>query len=310
MIWFLLICIWCWWLFMDIEDLRQFLVIAQVNNLQLASLELNITAGALSKVIKRLETKLNTQLFDRSGRNIILNLQGERFRQYAQNIVHEFDQVLSEFGSVSNKIKVNITGPSVLVQFWLPQLIEKLGKDNCEVNLQVDWEGQALNQVENGMMHMALATQFASFERSNNSDLTSVVLGETVFRVVAAENHTLFNDYPDGQINCSQLQDYIFACPSVSPFCGIKRGVGSDGWQDEKVPRTIGFRCNDFSVLMSLVSQGDALAYVPDFIAEQYGLNVVEVSDINHVNKEVIALYYKPSKAAGWLNKFIHSIAK
>jgi len=203
---------------MDIEDLRQFLVIAQVNNLQLASLELNKTAGALSKVIKRLETKLNTQLFDRSGRNIILNLHGERFRQYAQHIVHESDQVLSEFGNVSSKIKVNITGPSVLVQFWLPQLIEKLGKDNCEVNLQVDWEGQALNQVENGMMHIALATQFASFDRSNSSDLSSVVLGETVFSVVAAANHTLFKDHPDGKINSAQLQDYTFACPSVSPF--------------------------------------------------------------------------------------------
>jgi len=61
---------------------------------------------------------------------------------------------------------------------------------------------------------------------------------------------------------------------------------------------------------MSLVSQGDALAYVPDFIAEQYGLNIVDIIDYHQVNKEVIALYYKPSKATGWLNKFIHSIAK
>jgi len=298
-----------WSVFMDIEDLRQFIVIAQLNNLQQSAVELNKTAGALSKVIKRLETKLNAQLFDRSGRNIILNQQGERFRLYAQHIVHESDQVLSEFGNISSKIKVNITGPSVLVQFWLPQLIEKLSKENYELNIHVDWEGQALSQVESGIMHIALATEFAALERRNADELSRVVLGETVFKVVASANHFLFKDYPDGKVNRVQLKAYIFACPSVSPFCGIKRGVGSDGWQDEKVPRTIGFRCNDFSVLMSLVNQGDALAYVPDFIAEQYGLNVVEISDLDHVNKEVIALYYKPSRATGWLNRFINSIA-
>ena len=48
----------------------------------------------------------------------------------------------------------------------------------------------------------------------------------------------------------------------------FKRGEGSEGWQDAQYPRTIGFRCNDFSVLMSLVKQNLALAYAPDFIAE------------------------------------------
>jgi len=293
---------------MDIEDLRQFLVISNLNNLQTAAVELNKTAGALSKVIKRLEIKLNTQLFDRSGRNIVLNQKGERFRQYALNIVHESDQVLSEFGNVNTKIKVNITGPSVLVQFWLPQLIKKLENKTFELNLHIDWEGQALSQVEKGMMHMALATKFTASERSNISDLRCVNLGETVFKVVASKHHPLFNDFSNGQISTEQLQKYEFACPSVSPFCGIKRGVGSDGWHDDEIPRSIGFRCNDFSILMTLVTQGSALAFVPDFIAHQYGLNIVELSDYDHNNKETIAIYYKPSLAAGWLNKLMDSM--
>ena len=73
---------------LDTEDLRKFLVIAKHNNLQQASATLNVTPGALSKVIKRLEIKLNTQLFKRIGRNIKLNQQGEKFRHYALNLVH------------------------------------------------------------------------------------------------------------------------------------------------------------------------------------------------------------------------------
>jgi DNA-binding transcriptional LysR family regulator len=58
---------------MDIDDLKKFLVVAKESNLQSASRELHVTAGALSKVVKRLETKLGTPLFDRIGRSIVLN---------------------------------------------------------------------------------------------------------------------------------------------------------------------------------------------------------------------------------------------
>lgn len=86
---------------MDIDDLRKFLVIADCNNLQQAAGSLNLTPGALSKIIKRIELKLNTRLFDRAGRNILLNQQGEKFRIYAANLVHEAEQAISEFADGS-----------------------------------------------------------------------------------------------------------------------------------------------------------------------------------------------------------------
>ncbi|MBU2968283.1 LysR family transcriptional regulator [Pseudoalteromonas sp. C2R02] len=293
---------------MDSEDLKQFLVIAHFNNLQRASVELNKTAGALSKIIKRIENKLDTQLFDRKGRNIQLNQYGERFKQYALHIVHESDQIISEFGNKNNKVKVNITGPSVLVQYWLPKMLNKLAPDKYDLNLQIEWEGEALNKVENGFMDIALATKFSFNEGSETKGLSSISLGDISFKVVAQQDHALFKKYPNGKLTSKALNEFTFACPSVSPFCGIKRGEGSDGWQDAQYPRTIGFRCNDFSVLMSLVKQNLALAYVPDFIAEQYNLREVDITDYTHINTEQVALFYKPSLASGWLNQFIEQI--
>jgi len=290
---------------MDTEDLRQFIIIAHFNNLQHASVELNKTAGALSKVIKRLENKLDTQLFERKGRNIHLNQHGERFKLYAQHIVHESEQIISEFGNKDNKIKVNISGPSVLVQYWLPKIISKLSKETYDLNLLIEWEGEALNKVENGLMDIALATKYSANNRNELSGLSHISLGDIDFKVVAAKEHSLFKKYPNGQLTSEELNDFVFACPSVSPFCGIKRGVGSDGWQDDKYPRTIGFRSNDFSVLISLVKQNLALAYVPDFIASQYDLQVIDVTDYTATNKEEVAMFYKPSLASGWLNKFM-----
>jgi DNA-binding transcriptional LysR family regulator len=114
--------------------------------------------------------------------------------------------------------------------------------------------------------------------------------------------------HPDGNLRIIELGQFGFACPNVSPFCGIKRGVGSDGWRDDEVARSITYRCNDFSVLMSLVNRGLALAYVPDFVAQSLGLMPVKLLDYDHDVQEHVELIYKPSLASGWLSRLTRSI--
>ena len=293
---------------MDTEDLKKFLVVAKKNNLQIASNELNVTPGALSTVVKRIETKLNAQLFDRVGRNIKLNQQGEKFRHYALHLVHEAEQAISEFSGASHTTTVKLAGPPILLQHYLPALVAKISDARYEFNLDAGWEGQAINQVATGQAHLALVTQIAMSESSHTGDFERIPLGTTTFKAVASHTHPLFSQYPDGQLTNEQLTRFGFACPSVSPFCGVKRGIGSDGWRDDKVSRTISFRSNDFSVLMSLVNQGKALAYVPDFVAQGAGLKVLTLLECDYICQEQIELVYKPSLATGWLSRFTDAI--
>lgn len=291
---------------MNISDLRKFLLIAQVNHLQQASLQLNQTTGALSKTIKRLEAQLNTPLFDRAGRNIVLNQQGEKFRFYAQHIVDEADKALSDFVGDSHKVQVNIAGPALLMQHSLMAVMQQLAANRFELNLQVDWEGQALSLLSSGQADVALVTELSVSE--NRDDLAAVPLGQMQFQLAASAEHVLFDTFRSSELSVKALAEFAFACPSVSPFCGIKRGVGSDGWRDDKAPRKIGFRCNDFAVLMMLVQQGRALAYVPDFIVEQYGLRPIDVYDYDFSYQESIVLAYQPRLAVSWLIELVESM--
>jgi len=294
---------------MDTEDLKKFLIVAETSNLQLASEQLNITPGALSKTIKRIESKLNIQLFDRVGRNIRLNQHGEKFRHYASHLVHEAEQAISEFSGDRNKTLVKMAGPSLLLQHYIPKLTCGLNNEHFDYSLESVWEGRAIAQVNTGQAHLALVTRFALEESSYGEDFSSIHLGTSVFKVVAAVQHPLFKRFPDGKVTVDQLREFGFACPSVSLFCGTKRGGGSDGWRDEKIPRTISYRCSELSVLMSVVNNGTALAYVPDFIADNAGLKVIDVVGCEHICQEHIELIYKPSLAVGWLQRFTRSIA-
>ena len=297
---------------MDIDDLQKFLVIAGCNNLQQAAGSLNLTPGALSKVIKRIEVKLNTRLFDRAGRNIVLNQQGEKFRIYAENLVHEAEQAISEFADGSST-SIKISGPSVLMTYYGPKLMklalgESVLNNKVEFNLESVWEGHAVNQVATAQAHMALVTSEAIAQSNHKSDFVRIPMGQTNFKVVAARHHPIVEMYPDLSVTAQQLLPYEFACPTVSPFCGIKRGIASDGWRDDKLSRKIGFRFSDFGALISTVKAGLAVAYVPDYVAIQNDLVVLRLVDCDIEYSEHIELVYKPSLASGWLNQLVGSL--
>ena len=270
---------------MDIEDLRKFIVVAQHENLNKASMHLSVTTGALSKVVKRIEQKLESQLFDRVGKNVRLNQRGNKFLLYATHLVHEADQALSEFRGNTGLYNITVSGPSLLLQYYLPTLLTKLSslQDRFHVNIHACWEGKALHRI---------------------------LLGSSTYVVAAAKNHPAVAEPKNGTLTSQSLYAYAFACPDVSPFCGIKRGIGSDGWRDDKAPRSIHYRCNDFGTLLSIVRQGLALAYVPDFIAKSHDLTCVSVSDYDFCHEEHFELIYKPSMASGWLNRFVDSVKR
>ena len=147
---------------MDIEDLRKFIIVARHENLHIASKHLAVTSGALSKIIKRLESKLQTQLFDRVGRGILLNVQGRKFLGYASQLVHETDQAISEFKGDSQRSTITIAGPSLLLQHYLPALADQLSAPHFQFKVNACWEGQALEDTIKGNCDLCIVSPLAA----------------------------------------------------------------------------------------------------------------------------------------------------
>ncbi|GAA2277266.1 LysR substrate-binding domain-containing protein [Nonomuraea roseoviolacea subsp. roseoviolacea] len=75
---------------MELNSLRQFLVVARLEHLSGAAEELRVAQPSLSRTIARLESELGTPLFDRSGR-LRLNEAGKLFRDYVERSLGELD---------------------------------------------------------------------------------------------------------------------------------------------------------------------------------------------------------------------------
>lgn len=81
---------------MNEQQLRYFIKVAEKQNLTLAAQELIVSPPALTATLRRLEKELNCQLFDHSGRNIILNTRGQILLQYAKAALNSLNTAREE----------------------------------------------------------------------------------------------------------------------------------------------------------------------------------------------------------------------
>lgn len=82
---------------MEISWLKAFVVAARYENFRLTAEELYLTQPAITKHIKRLEEKLNTELFHRNGKSVTLTPAGHRFLPYAREIIATYEESFKGF---------------------------------------------------------------------------------------------------------------------------------------------------------------------------------------------------------------------
>lgn len=266
---------------MNIQDLEKFIVIAATENMQQAAIELDTSASVLSKSLKRLETLLNTQLFDRVGKNIQLNPAGELLRPKAALLVAQAKQTRAEFNALGHSQQYRIAGPSILLFRWASILSHHYNQRQTDAVLRFDseYEQNTVHRVVKGETDIGLITGAISNQLPKG--MFAVELESVSMQVAASEFHPLVKSNPARplEVTLSQLLEHAFAAPNISPYCGESRGIGCDGWQNQLYPRKLQMIVNDYSILSQLVKSGQVLAYLPDYCLEEWELVPLQVSD-------------------------------
>ncbi len=78
--------------------MRYFLAVADAAHFTRAAQKLYVSQPTLSQQIKQLEDELGTPLFHRGAGGVQLTVAGERFRPYAERVLHEMDEAVSALG--------------------------------------------------------------------------------------------------------------------------------------------------------------------------------------------------------------------
>ncbi|WP_028234619.1 LysR family transcriptional regulator [Pseudobutyrivibrio sp. MD2005] len=123
---------------MEIRQILSFTKIAQFESFSKAAASLGYSQSALTIQIQQLEKELDTKLFDRIGKKIILTPPGQRFLKYAHIImsdINEANLALKEDTELSNALRIGVTDS--ICFYKLPPILQYFHEHYPKVNISI-----------------------------------------------------------------------------------------------------------------------------------------------------------------------------
>jgi DNA-binding transcriptional LysR family regulator len=285
---------------LDLAGLQNFLTVARTRSLVLAAEELHLSPSAVSKSIKRLEQGIKTSLFDRTGRALRLNAEGQRLLKRAQALLNEAEKIEVDFVGEDQRVRCRFFGPSSLLLRYAQPLTESLihRYPLASVVYTQSGERDALAALSRGDAEFALVSETAM--RYSDAKLVAKKLGRSEFRIAIGAKHALLTSASDRATPIEKVLEQDFVIPMSPMFVGLEK-TALDGWRDDVFERRIRYRSDDLLMMKSLVDSGNALAYLPDFLIRSLGLNELKISGCPYRCQRELHLVYNPAAAFGWM---------
>ncbi len=149
---------------MELNQLRFFKTVAELENFSEASNILFVSQPALSKSIKNLEDELGLKLFDRIGKSIELNDAGKIILENAMHILADIDELYNDAAKIKQGKRITIYSQVYnFISYILPDLYLDSGYLNFEYGYQQ--EENLLNLLNHNKIDIAISSE--TIENSN-----------------------------------------------------------------------------------------------------------------------------------------------
>jgi DNA-binding transcriptional LysR family regulator len=244
---------------MNLKRLEYFMTVAQTGNLRKASEMLNISAPALSKAMKLLEDELETPLWMKDGRGIMLTDSGKLLLKRAPVLVDEFKQLKSS-------LHIDYTGPrpikigtfEVFSTYFL-SFMDKLQWNNHSLELHELLPGEVEKYVAQGDLDIGITYMPVPDPQLDFLKITSIEMG--VFVRTGAFKGVVQPELP-------------FVVP-VMPMTGTPtRMRGLDGWPEDAFERKVLHKVTLMESALELVRQGRVAGFFPLFVVNEHNCRV------------------------------------
>lgn len=275
---------------MDINYLKEFLVLAEGKSYLEAADILYISQSSLSKHIKKLEEDMGVLLFKRTTRKVILSEYGELFLPYAKNIVQNqeaFYTALEKFGQqMGNSLTVGAT--SLMAVYGITEVLTKFSTENQGVKFNLI-EGDATELKE---LMLSERCDFAFIRQVNwNPDEEFDGIKFDVDNLAA-----IFNiDHPlakQKKVSIQQLKNENFLLMQGHELIfDLCKQVFSDANFDAKVV----FTGSNSSTIVEMVGQGVGISLLmkKPAIRTCQGNSKVRIVDVDPLIQSDIVLIYR-----------------
>ena len=212
---------------MEIKDMRAFYAIVEEGNISHAAQRLDIAQPALSRQMKRLETSLGVQLFERGSRRIRLTDAGRVLYSRVEHILGMVDGTVREITEIGSGIAGSIQLGTITTSgaLLLPELISEFHRRYPQVTYEI-WEAEGariLELLDNRVIEIAITRT-----QVDSKVYESIVLPNEPLVVVMNKDQVI--GASDSEVRMEELRDMPIIIPLrwQSLFIANCRKLGFD----------------------------------------------------------------------------------
>lgn len=169
---------------MELRHLRYFKVVAELQHFHNAAKVLCITQPALSNQIKQLEEELETKLFNRVGRRVMLSESGEAVLSAANQILRQVAELTNAISNIeqgnSGHIKVGVL--QSINALYIRKIVTEFDRKHSGISLNI--MELPNNEIENGVANGTLDIGIGFLLRKNYQNLQFEKLFEEKWKLV------------------------------------------------------------------------------------------------------------------------------
>lgn len=136
----------------QLEDMAMFVRIVEAGSITKAADQLNIAKSAVSRRLKELESRLESQLISRTTRQSNLTQAGEHYYQQACSILNEVDALNEKTSGAPTQVEgtLKMTAPLSFGLMHLNDVIDEYANQHPELNFELDLSDRHTDLIEEG----------------------------------------------------------------------------------------------------------------------------------------------------------------
>ena len=276
---------------MEIQQLYYYMELCKQKNFTEAGYACNMTQGALSKQIRKLENELGITLIRRNTKKFELSKEGEIFLYYAKKMTGTYEEMLK---NVQKNQEIKIGCMPVLAPYHFARLVADFRKEYPDIKLVID-ERIASEIQENSDRYDFLILRENMMEDQKKFRFSP--LYDDKLCAVLYEKHPL---YGRDRLQLKELKDDVFIFP--------ERGSGSyevfyKSCEKAGFEPKIAFEFPQANTIMSFVSEGVGVTITFSTVyreAKCAGVKMIPLEDELH---SVISLFYRKNKPLDYAKK-------
>ena len=192
---------------MDFRELSYIATIAKHQNITRAAEALHISQPGLSKFLSTLEEETGIKLFDRAERKYVPTYAGERYLDYARQILDMKSNLDAELDDIIKRDVgvLNIGLPNMRCAYMLPKTLPAFNKEYPNVKVNI-FEGTSA-AIDVKLVEGEIDLAFYSKPHKPNPHLIYETLTPEELLICTCRNHKAKNFSVDGRLDLSAIRD-------------------------------------------------------------------------------------------------------